>query len=1061
MPDCSRTPKHRVADCDACGLCSACANEECESHKGGGGANRAANNKRIKEERIKAAAKLPERDVSRAEGAAIHVSLNEAKLDQITPAIMLPPVGEISLFRHVAAALHIDLAVLVRERTERLLDISELADTELGKAVLATLKKIVIASVWLIAKGEDAASYLWNALTETMLNGPSPHMSAADSALATSADMFVRAKSPLRRRAAFAVLASSFRFVRAQGLKLATDEAIGRARNDSTFLETIPPRRSRQTAATAGDSDKSSDEDEEPLAADVAVPGIVLRSADEQVRDLAAWGKSRTRLLQAERDFALLMVGSELEPRRARSRIKATAVHSLAVWMERQGEGWKGGHQRTVEIGDIVCRGMPVINMGSTASGLWTTFKQSARVGELLSVGEPLFRDVYKALCRKITENHSLSYFYTDMLMAFSILGDISRRLLEIWNGNRLPEGQADLAKRVELLALASTGVTLAAFIANVASSYSFAKYEMRNHLEMDGAKCTGNAMHCCAFAVNATCAQVAHQIGSCAPCLNYAQLAGQLRQLANAVRNALMREMPIHSAEAAAARSTADQELTSMLDCVEPLGLMLQAFHTHVARGLWQVSKYKAITESLEFGTLLIVTDYKMKILPVNFNQNSEEWYGQKGNSLLGAYLRFRLAPGGALQSMYLDTAFVGRSQDADQVHVGLENMVAYMKEQFIFLNKLIIVSDNAATFSCKENMAYVFHRNAELWRCGMIVCTWFFFEAQWGKTTLDTHFSFLNIVLKRFARKVRAVKTAADVHAALVFEHGLARTFTFLLDDHSVGAKPAKPKALGSAFSGIRSTHQLNFRSTGVDMYTVSGGLSMTSVLAAKIPILDSAKVVRTAGPWQLSALAAAQAQAALALAQAGASHDDEEEDDGSIKITTPPSALNSDVVIAQSLRAFAQGHNAVASEPAVLFGTVFPEDVFDQSAQGFSVSPHNFYKRNWAAVQGRVQVPLSQAMKARIVQLYQDGVNSSHKWDPASVAEKLLSTMELSKDWLARLAASEKSVQRVFAATAQQNKKAAKATQQQQQQGAAAASAPAEDAGSDAEVLAEADE
>jgi hypothetical protein len=1041
MPNCSREPQHKRGDCDDCGVCSQCPNADCSVHRGKGHADRSSNNKRIKEERVSAASELPARDDSRAQAAALHESLAEDNIDKITSAIVLPPVGETCVLKRVAAALDLPIEAYVERRTERPCALDALENKELGERLVGTLCTISEAVIALVSETDDAADYLRDAVVRRQIVSSKVER-AAEMVLASSADSFVRARTQIERRAAFARLAHPFAFTRAAHLNAKVLAAVRRALDDAELLSTFRPLKTRRSSAAAStgaaNDDDDDDNDDEDVSAEPSQQSVVL-SREDQVRGFARWTMSRKRLLQAELDFATIMRRGELQHGRSKSRVKYETVIELANWMEGRSEGWKGGARRTVEMGDVVFTNMPVLNIGGTATSLFDAFKVNGRSGLLKNVGEPLFRDVFRVLCRLITENHSLSYFYTDMLNAFDILIVMAERAEALWVMHKRIDGQVDVTLREEILELDSAQVTPASFVEAVKRSYSFAKYEMRDHLEVDASKCSGDVMHCCACAVNAPCASEQHAIKTCAACLNYAQIPGNLRKLLNAIRNALTREMA-----PSAARATVDEELSSMLDCVEPLGRILQAFHTHVARGLWQVAEYKKIVNGIKVGQVLIVTDYKMKILPVNFNQNSEEWYGQKGNSLKGAFVRFREADGAPIKSFYLDTAFIGRTQDATQVQVGLEHMIHYLKAEFPAFNEVIIVSDNGAAFSCKENMAYVFCRNKLRWGCQVVVKMWFFFEAQWGKTTLDTHFSFLNIVLRCFSRDVRAVKTAVDVHDALVYNKGVAHTLSFLLDDHTGAQKKVKDKGFASAFQGIRTTRRVEFAPDAVTLYNVSGGLEKTKMVAAKIPVVECSIVVRVAMPWQASA------SLAVKTPKAAGNHDDEDEDDGSVKAVVTPSATDRDKVIAKALCDFAKGHVVAVAQPAALFGgAVLPLDAPDDgSDELFSVSPHAFYKRGWAKTGDRISPPMSQTMKDVVTQMYKEGEERSHKWDPASVAERLRALPALQQDWIARLASSEKNVQRLFQQLGQQKKKTAKDAATAASAAAAGAAAAAEE-------------
>jgi hypothetical protein len=364
--------------------------------------------------------------------------------------------------------------------------------------------------------------------------------------------------------------------------------------------------------------------------------------------------------------------------------------------------------------------------------------------------------------------------------------------------------------------------------------------------------------------------------------------------------------------------------------------------------------------------------------------------------------------------------------------VRVGLESALAYIiKQHFSFVKKIIIASDNAGAFSSKENMAYVHWRNSEEWSCGLRVIKWFFFEAQWGKTTLDTHVSFLNFVFQRYAREQRAVKTAHEVYDALVYKKGVANSLAFLIDDHSTMMKEGDEVKFGTLFKGIRAAHEVVFAAEGIYLYEVSRGTKPTLAPTASIPQLaPRAEVNMLQGPWQVSAATALKAPGAAASA---ANDDDDDDDDGTPSALEKEGASARDKVIALALVAFAKGRVEQAAAAPAMFGPLLPPDVDrdrDKKAQR-PLAPANIFAPAWALdLKSRVLPDMTAAMLSVVEEMYKAGEDSSHKWDPASVAEHLRKRPELVRDWLAQMAASEKNVQSTFQKLGQQAKSKAKA-------------------------------
>ena len=93
-------------------------------------------------------------------------------------------------------------------------------------------------------------------------------------------------------------------------------------------------------------------------------------------------------------------------------------------------------------------------------------------------------------------------------------------------------------------------------------------------------------------------------------------------------------------------------------------------------------------------------------------------------------------------------------------------------------------MLSDNGPSFTSAEHMKFGLDQNKNKWNCEIVLERWLFFEAQCGKTSLDAHFAFVGILIRRFARKVRAVKNHVDVFDALCDGDGIANTTTLLVE-------------------------------------------------------------------------------------------------------------------------------------------------------------------------------------------------------------------------------------------------------------------------------------
>jgi len=339
----------------------------------------------------------------------------------------------------------------------------------------------------------------------------------------------------------------------------------------------------------------------------------------------------------------------------------------------------------------------------------------------------------------------------------------------------------------------------------------SHAKYGLRSHIVLDG-DCSGDALHCCRFALGAPCDRKSHKVSQCVDCINFAKIPDCVRLMMNAVANSLARE---HASDAAFASTFVGgpvYECHSMSSPITFCHRTLNLYHRHVMRGAWQNREVEEVIKHLEVGEVLVTLDHKQKIEAVNFNESSEEYYGKKGISLLGFVLRWRDSSGGCIETHFIDAVSCNSKQDALQVQNILSKVLPMVKTIIPAAQKAILLSDHGPSFTSKDNIKFVHHYNKSEVN-DIKVVRWLFFEAQCGKTILDCHFSFVGISVRRFARKVRPVKIPEDVFDALVDGGGIANTSTCLI-------RFAQPEDVGEAepkeddkVDGIRKIHDICF--------------------------------------------------------------------------------------------------------------------------------------------------------------------------------------------------------------------------------------------------------
>jgi hypothetical protein len=303
-----------------------------------------------------------------------------------------------------------------------------------------------------------------------------------------------------------------------------------------------------------------------------------------------------------------------------------------------------------------------------------------------------------------------------------------------------------------------------------------------------------------------------------CTECSNYVQFPFAVKKMANTVANALAREYEDEGRFSSQTTGGPVHELLSMLKPLNHCARTLNLYHKHVARAVWQSAAVQDLFETLQPGHFVVIVDHKQKLEPINMNESSEDYYGKKGMSLLGVAFRFRATVGGPIQTEFLDCILVNGKQNGYQVQTVLGKVMSLLRVNHPEAKFVTILSDNGPALAAASNIQYVLSQNSISWgEANLHVSRWLFFEAQCGKTILDTHFSFVGILIRRFARTIRAVKVHNDVFDALTEGGGIVGTTTCLIEYNCEENDEEDNGGAQSAAKGIRSWHDLLFSASG----------------------------------------------------------------------------------------------------------------------------------------------------------------------------------------------------------------------------------------------------
>ena len=262
-------------------------------------------------------------------------------------------------------------------------------------------------------------------------------------------------------------------------------------------------------------------------------------------------------------------------------------------------------------------------------------------------------------------------------------------------------------------------------------------------------------------------------------------------------------------------------REVVTMKNATRTLTDNLKHYMAHRVRAKIQfvaIEKLKQwILDDID-KRIIIVLDHKQKILPMKYREGQVEYYGKKGMSLLGAMLIEGVLHEDLCVLKYSFEDYVIQLY-SDQDHVQVASIVNLILERINEfrpnIREVCLQSDNASCFASQDFIPYIYSLNRR--RNIPSIVKWIYTEAQTGRGRLDTHFSYLNIMLKSYIENAGEIVVESDVVKAFSERDGIAGTSIFLVDASKLEGpiintpfikKLNKPDTC-NAF-GVRGTHE-----------------------------------------------------------------------------------------------------------------------------------------------------------------------------------------------------------------------------------------------------------
>ena len=139
--------------------------------------------------------------------------------------------------------------------------------------------------------------------------------------------------------------------------------------------------------------------------------------------------------------------------------------------------------------------------------------------------------------------------------------------------------------------------------------------------------------------------------------------------------------------------------------------------------------------------------------------------------------------------------------------------------------MHEIIIQSDNESCFTSQDLIPFIYHLNNESSRMGLpIITKWIFTEYHTGRGKLDTHFSFMNLVLKSFVEDGNDVVIEDHIVDAISFRGGMSGTAGIFLNCTNLPTSTICKKIKSKAVK-CRGTHKIVWDDKEVFIFEASG--------------------------------------------------------------------------------------------------------------------------------------------------------------------------------------------------------------------------------------------
>lgn len=609
----------------------------------------------------------------------------------------------------------------------------------------------------------------------------------------------------------------------------------------------------------------------------------------------------------------------------------------------------KPGQSRSMTIGGNVLHGLPVYQRGGLSyADLHKDYKNS--FPDELVLGQKTFRDIAAALTKKGEAKAGLSTYYIRFR-------NVGRRFEEMLERTLQFEYETPLQ-------FTEVQTRLKFVLAEWKEMCQFLDYGYSwNHLDLS----SRDKSHCCTYASGGR-SNHEYDVSICSKCnMSYIFFETKVVSIMKVAKSYIV-------------DADFKIEIDSMLSAFHFIQKTVIWYMSHKLRAKVQflaIAKIKGVVKT-DRSCVLIVMDHKQKILPQKYREGQVEYFGKKGMSLLGFMIVRGYIDGeeSGYEYNFIDVVVEGYAgQNNTQVAAIIKVVKDYINTNFPDATSATIQSDNASCFSSQDLIPFIYFMNKD---AGVKISKWIFTEAQTGKGRLDTHFSYLNLIMKAYVLEDNNIEKESDIFDALKFREGIKGSSALLLDASRLEGPTLGNKRKFKASTGSRSTHEVQW--VGEEVHVIeASNISEPEVIKKRK--LDT----YTPNPLETSIKSEfMSAKGSLMIRH--------------VKRVRIPSASNTPETPRPS-------QIALAASLGDLHTEVESRDHISGTAYGRSATSAPTLVHGWAKYPGNTRDKIPMACVQELIALYNQGVENKSRKVSAEKALDILTTKIIPNDWHAR--------------------------------------------------------